>query len=200
MNAYLPAIAGVAIIMLGVAWRIPWHRRMYGSSAIVVFHAAEWRERIPEIVIGTLVLVLAGEIIAWALWPQSLSSLAIVRPQAALGSLAMLPGLGLVLRAQSDLGASWRVGIDPTARPGLITHGLYRFSRNPIYLGMFVVVGGFVLMIPTVVSVLVLIGIVLGARGQVQREERYLAETYGSAFVSYTQRVGRFLPWLGRTG
>src|SRR5215212_7299958 len=121
MTAYLPAIAAVVLIVLGVAWRIPYHRRRYGSSAIVAFREAQWRERIPEIVIGVLALVLAGEVVAWTLWPRSLALLAIAHPHAGAGSLMIVLGLAIVVRAQSDLGASWRVGIDPTARPGLIT-------------------------------------------------------------------------------
>ena len=197
MSAYVPAIAAIALVVLGLAWRIPYHRRRYGSSAIVVFQPAPWRERIPELVIGALVLVLVGEVVAWALWPRSLEPLAVVRPSAAAGLLVIVLGLAVVHRGQSDLGASWRVGIDATARPGLITHGLYRYSRNPIYLGVFIIVGGFVLLMPTIVSLVVLAGIVLAARSQVQLEERYLAEAYGGEFISYAQRVGRFLPRLG---
>ena len=42
------------------------------------------------------------------------------------GSVLVLGATALMLVAQLDLGASWRVGIDEGARPGLVTGGLYR--------------------------------------------------------------------------
>ena len=45
-----------------------------------------------------------------------------------------------------------RIGIEDAARPGLVTGGLYRFCRNPIFLALLVVIAGYTLMLPTVLS------------------------------------------------
>ena len=42
----------------------------------------------------------------------------------------MLGGLVLMVTAQLHLGASWRIGIEAGARPGLVTGGLYAVSRD----------------------------------------------------------------------
>ena len=47
------------------------------------------------------------------------------------GAALMLCGIGFFAVAQLHLGASWRIGIDADAKPGLVTDGLYRYSRNP---------------------------------------------------------------------
>jgi protein-S-isoprenylcysteine O-methyltransferase Ste14 len=112
--------------------------------------------------------------------------------------ILIVVGLALVVCGQIDLGESWRIGIDQAARPGLVVDGLYRISRNPIFLGMFVSLVGFLLLMTTVLSLFVLIGSMLVVRYQVRREEMYLLEAYGIAYRSYAQRVGRFLPWMGR--
>lgn len=145
-------------------------------------------------------VLLAGEAVAWAIWPARLLSLAVTQPRVGAGSTLVVAGLALVVGAQIDLGESWRIGIDQAARPGLVIDGLYRISRNPIFLGMLVSLVGFVLFMTTVLSLVVLIGSVLVVRHQVRREEIYLLEAYGNAYRSYARRVGRFLPGIGKLG
>src|SRR5262249_43754357 len=52
------------------------------------------------------------------------------------GLALMLAGLGLALAAQWNMGAAWRIGVDPAERTELVRHGIYRGIRNPIYAGM----------------------------------------------------------------
>jgi protein-S-isoprenylcysteine O-methyltransferase Ste14 len=96
------------------------------------------------------------------------------------------------------MGASWRIGIEEGARPGLVTGGLYRYSRNPIYVGLLLTVAGYAALLPTVLSLVLLAGSYAGIRMQIAAEEAYLAATYGDAFGDYAARVGRLLPGLGR--
>jgi protein-S-isoprenylcysteine O-methyltransferase Ste14 len=100
--------------------------------------------------------------------------------------------------AQLHLGASWRIGIDEGACPGLVTGGLYRFCRNPIFFGMFLAVAGLAVLQPTWLSAVAVVGAVAAVRAQVLEEESYLLTTYGDAYRAYARRVGRFAPGLGR--
>ncbi len=103
-----------------------------------------------------------------------------------------------MVRAQLDLGAAWRIGVDRGTSPGLVTRGLYALSRNPIYVGMLIGLLGFTLMIPTPLSLITLAGSAIGIRQQVLGEEIFLRRTYGAEYLAYAHRVGRFLPWTGR--
>jgi protein-S-isoprenylcysteine O-methyltransferase Ste14 len=103
-----------------------------------------------------------------------------------------------MVAAQLRLGASWRIGIDEGASPGLVTAGLYQLCRNPIFLGMFVTLAGLVVLLPTWISAAVFVGTIVCIRHQVLAEEAYLTSTYGEAYQKYAGRVGRFLPGLGR--
>jgi protein-S-isoprenylcysteine O-methyltransferase Ste14 len=197
MSPSLPLIAATIVAAVGGGLRIRYHRRRYGSSAVAPFEASRWRDFVPELAIGMLALTLVGEMLAWAVWPRALAAWALTPPLVRTGVLMIGVGLLVVLRAQIDMGASWRIGIDRSTRPGLVTHGLYRLSRNPIYSGAFIVVIGFVFLMPTALSILILCALVLSARAHVVREERYLTETYGPEFQQYAARVGRFVPGTG---
>jgi protein-S-isoprenylcysteine O-methyltransferase Ste14 len=114
------------------------------------------------------------------------------------GCLLASGGLALMVRAQLDLGASWRVGVDEASRPGLVTHGLYRWSRNPIYTTLFVLLGGMLLLMPTWITLLAFVGSVATPRNQVRGEERDLLPTYRDDYRRHAARGGRFVPGLGR--
>ena len=100
--------------------------------------------------------------------------------------------------AQLHLGASWRIGIDAEAKPGLVTDGLYGYSRNPIYVGLLATIAGYACLLPTVLSAIVLVAAYIGMRAQIAGEEAYLLATYGDAFRDYARRVGRLVPGVGK--
>jgi protein-S-isoprenylcysteine O-methyltransferase Ste14 len=76
----------------------------------------------------------------------------------------------------------------------LITDGLYRFSRNPIYLSMIAVLCGLAVALgslsPWIVPPLFM-GII--QRRFIRHEEAMLAETFGEEYQHYCQRVRRWL-------
>ena len=104
----------------------------------------------------------------------------------------------LMVMAQVGLGSSWRIGIEEDARPGLVTSGFYRFCRNPIFFFLLFAVVGFVLLIPTWISVALLVLAYLGISVQIRGEEAWLTKAYGDDYKTYAHRVGRFVPWIGR--
>jgi protein-S-isoprenylcysteine O-methyltransferase Ste14 len=192
------------LIFVAVAflWR-PWLQfRRYGTLGILLFRSREPREIMRDSMVIVWFALLLGQAVVTAA-PQWLARRAIVAPPAAdvlsvSGAVLLFAGLAFLMAAQLDLGASWRIGIDDDAKPGLVTDGLYRFSRNPIYLGFAVIVTGYTLMLPTFLSLTILIGTCFGVRQQALREERYLLRTYGEAYRDYASRVGRFLPVMGK--
>ena len=76
----------------------------------------------------------------------------------------------------------------------LATGGLYRFSRNPIYLGFAITYVGLAIAMDSVFVLLLLIPCLLVVdRFVIQREERYLAARFGAEYEAYRARVRRWL-------
>jgi protein-S-isoprenylcysteine O-methyltransferase Ste14 len=84
----------------------------------------------------------------------------------------------------------------PTNRPtrALVTTGIHGWTRNPIYLGMFLVYGGIGLGARSPWSLLLMLPLALTIRyGVVAREEAYLQRRFGNAYGDYKARVRRWL-------
>ncbi|HSZ75684.1 MAG TPA: isoprenylcysteine carboxylmethyltransferase family protein, partial [Rhizomicrobium sp.] len=94
---------------------------------------------------------------------------------------------------QLGMGASWRVGIDSEHRTGLVTRGLYRFSRNPIYVGMFMVLLGVFLETPNAVTLALLFTLSVAVSTQVRLEEDYLSQQHGAAYAAYRTSARRWI-------
>jgi len=199
----LPLIAVLAFYGLGFGWRTWVQLRRYGSSGIVLFRSGRPGQHLREALFVVLAVALLAEAALAAVAPRRLPGLVPLAPATAAvlratGIVMVLGATALMLAAQLDLGASWRVGIDEGARPGLVTGGLYRYSRNPIYVAMLAALLGFALLLPSWISLGLLIGAGLGIRRHVRDEEAYLARTYGEEYRRYAARVGRFVPGVGR--
>jgi protein-S-isoprenylcysteine O-methyltransferase Ste14 len=84
----------------------------------------------------------------------------------------------------------------PTNRPTttIVESGPYRFTRNPIYLGMFLGLVGLAVAFDTLWLLLMLVPFALVIRyGVVAREEAYLERKFGEVYSGYRSRVRRWL-------
>lgn len=111
-----------------------------------------------------------------------------------LGGALILLGLALVIavfRRFRRAGTNIETRHPTTA---LVTDGLYRFSRNPVYLGFALAQLGAALAANSLwlAALLPVLLIALG-HGVVAREERYLEAKFGQAYLDYKARVRRWL-------
>lgn len=113
------------------------------------------------------------------------------------GVACLCVGLVIVTLAQAQMGDSWRIGVDerPTA---LVTGGLFRWVRNPIYLGLGLLLTGLALVAPSPWSVMGGLWVFTVIAIQTRLEEAHLTQLHGEVYLDYARRVGRFLPGLGR--
>ncbi len=200
---FVPLAGFVLFVGLGFGWRSWLQARRYGSAGIVMFRSGRAMQTFRETLFLVLVVAIAGECVLAAVAPAALAPLgtlpgavaATLRP---VGAVLVFGATVFMVVAQLDLGASWRIGIDEGARPGLVTGGLYRVCRNPIFLFMLTALVGFALLLPNWLSLVLVVGGIAGVRGHVGDEEAYLTRTYGEHYRAYARRVGRFLPGVGR--
>ena len=95
--------------------------------------------------------------------------------------------------SQSQMGNSWRIGIDIGNKTELVKSGVFSISRNPIFLGIKVNVIGFFLVMPNAVTLVVLIATIILIDVQVVLEEEYLLKVHGDSYSDYCQEVKRWI-------
>lgn len=109
---------------------------------------------------------------------------------------ALLIVAGGVLNVWADrLFKVRRTTVKPFAPPAaLVTHGPYRLSRHPMYLGMAAAVLGLAVILGTATPFLVVpIFVWVLAAKFIPAEERAMERTFGQAYRDYRQRVRRWL-------
>jgi protein-S-isoprenylcysteine O-methyltransferase Ste14 len=81
---------------------------------------------------------------------------------------------------------------EPTT--ALVVEGPYRFTRNPLYLGMTLIYGGISARINAFWAILLLpFVLIVIRRGVIEREERYLERLFGEEYLRYKARVRRWV-------
>ena len=194
----LAMLAIYAAAMSGIILR---YRRRYGRSAVRLSGAGGAIDRIKEAALILFGVLLVWQAVAAAFGLYVPLGNRLFDPLPALGTIVTFAGVSLILSAIATMGASWDIPISPeqsSPAAGLITSGPFRFSRNPIYLGMIVTMVGWMLLIPALLSFIIVIGAVLNLRHQALEEEEYLIRTYGPQYEAWAREVGRFIPWFGR--
>lgn len=105
------------------------------------------------------------------------------------GVVASLAGIRAFRHAQTT--ADPRKPADTTA---LVTSGIYRYSRNPMYLGVLLVLAGWAVLLGNPVSALgVVVYVLYITRYQIYPEERQLLKIFGAAFLNYKATVRRWI-------
>src|SRR5205085_9200521 len=64
------------------------------------------------------------------------------------GTLCLLLGLWLFHRSHADLGTNWSITLEVRAKHQLVTHGVYRWVRHPMYLALLLYSLGQALVLP----------------------------------------------------
>lgn len=109
-----------------------------------------------------------------------------------LGSLGIIVGAMLI---QGGIRAmfSAQTNVDPH-KPAttVVTGGPYRYTRNPLYMGLTLIYAGIALL-ANALWVLLLLPVVLAVMiyGVIKREEQYLERKFGEQYLSYKARVRR---------
>lgn len=88
---------------------------------------------------------------------------------------------------------SWRAGIPDQDKTALVTTGLYRFSRNPAFLGFDFMYMGVLLMYCNPLTAAFTLFAMVMLHLQILQEERYLTGTFGAAYQEYMAQVYRYL-------
>ncbi len=112
------------------------------------------------------------------------------------GAVLLTGGVGWIVGARVALAradTTWSP-MTPGRTTRLVTTGVYAFSRNPMYLGMQLVLLGWAALLASPAALLVSTGFFLTIdRFQIAPEERALAAGFGPEFLEYKARVRRWI-------
>jgi protein-S-isoprenylcysteine O-methyltransferase Ste14 len=114
-------------------------------------------------------------------------------PAGAIGAIVFV--LALALFAWAIVTITREGSNVPTNQPTttIVESGPYRFTRNPIYLAMFLALIGFTIAFDTLWLLMTLVPFALVIRyGVVAREEAYLEHKFGDVYRRYCSRVRRW--------
>ena len=100
-----------------------------------------------------------------------------------------LTGVAAFVRARTTVNP-----LRPARASTLVIAGAYRFTRNPMYLGMALLLAGWAVLLGSWVSVMApVVFVAFITRFQIVPEERAMAERFGLDYRAYCQRVRRWL-------
>jgi protein-S-isoprenylcysteine O-methyltransferase Ste14 len=118
----------------------------------------------------------------------------------ALGAIMMGVGYAGTLWCYCAMGNAWRMGINRTEQTRLVTGGPYRHVRHPIYLFQVVMVTATFILLPSVLSILILVVHLVCVLTKAADEESHLRTVLGESYAAYCARAGRWFPRLLNKG
>ncbi|MBW3541499.1 MAG: isoprenylcysteine carboxylmethyltransferase family protein [Planctomycetes bacterium] len=111
------------------------------------------------------------------------------------GCLCLVLGLWLFHRSHADLGTNWSITLEVRDKHQLITHGVYRWVRHPMYAALLIYSAGQALVVPNwLVGPSYGVAIVLLIVLRLQPEERMMRDEFGKDYEAYTARTKRLIP------
>lgn len=115
------------------------------------------------------------------------------------GVLLLLLSLWLFWRSHADLGRNWSPSLQIMESHTLVTKGIYRLIRHPMYASQWVFVVAQILLLPNWIAgpaTLVVFAPFYFLR--VPQEEQMMLEQFGAAYRAYMVQTGRVLPKWGK--
>ena len=141
-----------------------------------------------------IMLLLAFLLGLLADWLYPLKFVPAAVPNVLLGSFIFIDGFALVVWAITTIRAAGTHVQTTQPTTAIVAEGPYRFSRNPIYLGMFLGLIGLAIAFNTIWILVALLAFYAVIRyGVIAREEAYLTRKFGDVYRGYQAQVRRWL-------
>jgi len=114
-----------------------------------------------------------------------------------IGTAVFLAALWLFYRTHRDLGRNWSMSLEIRRDHRLVTTGVYRWIRHPMYLAFLLWGLAQTLLLPNwIAGPAGLVGSTTLFLFRVWREERLMLQEFGEQYSGYMQRTARLVPWM----
>ena len=131
----------------------------------------------------------------WALVSQP-KNLLVFPLHRTIGSALFVIGLTTMIVGQVTLHRNYSGLVLIRKNHCLITHGIYRFTRNPIYLGAIIVFTGLPIYADSPYGMLAMFLMLPLFFMRIKLEEKLLTQHFGSEYLAYCGRTKRLVPFL----
>jgi protein-S-isoprenylcysteine O-methyltransferase Ste14 len=111
--------------------------------------------------------------------------------QKLLAIVLLIPADLIIVPAYLSMGLITYIGL-PTSRHKLNTSGIYKLSRNPMYLSFFFLNTATFLFLPSIFLLIVMIYGMVVHHFIILNEEKYLEKEFGEPYRLYKQKVSRY--------
>lgn len=114
------------------------------------------------------------------------------------GFLMVVIGIAVSISARASLGTNWTHAAEYQIkkRHSLVTHGIYKFIRHPIYAGLFLSYIGGTLVAQSWLFIVFIPIIAWWSYMQGQREEKLLRDHFGNEYTLYMKKSKMFIPYI----
>ncbi|KNF08656.1 phospholipid methyltransferase [Gottschalkia purinilytica] len=110
-----------------------------------------------------------------------------------IGLLTITIGVLIFIIAMINMKSSWRVGIDKINKSELITNGIYKYSRNPAFVGFYLMFLGLFFIYQDYLTLIVLILNIISIHKLILQEEKHLEKMFHKEYLDYKKRTPRYI-------
>lgn len=110
-----------------------------------------------------------------------------------IGFVIALLGIIIFITAIVTMRDSWRAGIDNTQKTEIVNTGIYKYSRNPAFIGFDLLYIGIGLAFSNIFNLIFACFSILLLHLQILEEENYLPTVFGKDYLEYKKKTKRYL-------
>jgi protein-S-isoprenylcysteine O-methyltransferase Ste14 len=191
MNLHTPQAIFLIGLVAYVAIRSVFQKRAAGATTTVTRSDQRDRFLVLLVVLGQIVLPLLYVFSPWLNFANYES-----RSFAPwLGAVTWLVGLWAFWRSHADLGTNWSVTLELRSTHQLVTQGVYRFVRHPMYAAFILFGVAQALLLPNwLAGPSALVAVALLCVIRIPNEEAMMCEFFGQEYRDYMKRTGGVIP------
>jgi len=192
VNLWVAKVIILLASIVMVAIRAPHGQRSHGIPVV------RSRKGKLEIVLLTIAWLAFFLPLIWIATPVLASADYTLRPVPLLtGTVCLTLGLWLFQLSHADLGANWSITLEVREKHTLVTQGVYRRVRHPMYTALLLYSVGQALVLPNYVagpSYGVTMALLVALR--IGPEERMMLEEFGKDYQEYMAQTKRLVPGI----
>jgi protein-S-isoprenylcysteine O-methyltransferase len=112
------------------------------------------------------------------------------------GVVLLFVGIGLDIAGRLSLRKFYSETVRIRPDHKLITHGVYRFIRHPIYLGVLLYAFSLPLILQNLLGFLITMALTPMLIIRIRLEEKVLADRFGQEYAEYARKTKRLIPYV----